>query len=74
MSNIATLQVKWIRIIPYAYWPPGVYYWDNVKVVKEPVKEPTTRSAAKAEQKPRSRVTPQSAVPENVRSIVLDPS
>jgi len=37
MSNIATLQVKWIRIIPYAYWPPGVYYWDNVKVVEEPV-------------------------------------
>jgi len=37
MSNVITLQVKWIRIIPYAYWPPGVYYWDNVKVVEEPV-------------------------------------
>jgi len=37
MSNALTLQVKWIRIIPYAYWPPGVYYWDNVKVVEEPV-------------------------------------
>ncbi|MBN1345263.1 MAG: hypothetical protein JXQ73_21400 [Phycisphaerae bacterium] len=36
MSNVVTLQVKWIRIIPYAYWPPGVYYWDNVKVVEEP--------------------------------------
>ncbi len=38
MANVITLQVKWIRIIPYAYWPPGVYYWDNVKVVEEPVK------------------------------------
>ncbi len=38
MSNIVTMQVKWIRIIPYAYWPPGVYCWDNVKVVEEPVK------------------------------------
>jgi hypothetical protein len=39
MSNVITLQVKWIRIIPYAYWPPGVYYWDNVKVVEEPTDE-----------------------------------
>ncbi len=39
MSNITTVQVRWIRIIPYAYWPPGVYYWDNVKIVAEPVKE-----------------------------------
>ncbi len=37
MSNVATVHVKWIRIIPYAYWPPGTFYWDNVKVVEEPV-------------------------------------
>jgi hypothetical protein len=38
LSSGQTLGVKWIRIIPYAYWPPGVFYWDNVKVVEEPVK------------------------------------
>jgi len=36
MSNVATVQVRWIRIIPYAYWPPGLFYWDNVKIVQEP--------------------------------------
>jgi len=36
MSNAITVTVQWIRIIPYAYWPPGEFYWDNVKVVEEP--------------------------------------
>jgi len=36
MSNVVTVQVRWIRIIPYAYWPPGLFYWDSVKVVEEP--------------------------------------
>jgi len=36
MSNVATVHVKWIRIVPYAYWPPGEFYWDDVKVVEEP--------------------------------------
>lgn len=38
MSDVVTVQVRWIRIIPYAYWPPGLFYWDDVKVVEEPVK------------------------------------
>ncbi len=37
-AKTTTLHVRWIRIIPYAYWPPGVYYWDHVKVVEEPVR------------------------------------
>jgi hypothetical protein len=36
MSDKTSLQVQWIRIIPYGYWPPGVCLWDNVKVVEEP--------------------------------------
>ena len=38
MSKVATVHVKWIRIIPYGYWPPGVFYWDNVKIVEEEVR------------------------------------
>ena len=26
----------WIRIMIFAYWPPGLYYVDNVKVVPVP--------------------------------------
>ncbi len=27
-----TPRVKWIRVMLFAYWPPGVYYFDNVVV------------------------------------------
>ncbi len=36
LTSGTTLPIRWIRIIPYAYWPPGLFYWDNVKVVEEP--------------------------------------
>ena len=26
-------EVRWIRVMIFAYWPPGIYYFDNVKVV-----------------------------------------
>ncbi len=29
-------RARWIRVIPYAYWPADEYYWDNVRVVEEP--------------------------------------
>jgi hypothetical protein len=28
-----TPDVKWVRVIIFAYWPPGTYYFDNVKLV-----------------------------------------
>jgi hypothetical protein len=33
--------VQKLRVIIYAYWPPGEYLFDNVRLVEEP--EPTTR-------------------------------
>lgn len=33
--------VQKLRVIIYSYWPPGVYEWDNVRLVEEPL--PTTR-------------------------------
>jgi hypothetical protein len=27
-------DVRFVRVLLYAYWPPGVYYFDNVKVVE----------------------------------------
>jgi len=27
--------VRWIRVVLYAHWPPGVYYWDNVWVYED---------------------------------------
>jgi len=26
---------EYIRVIPYAYWPPGDYYWDNITITLE---------------------------------------
>ena len=37
LTDGPSLKVKWLRVIPYAYWPPGRFYWDNVRVVEEPV-------------------------------------
>ena len=31
----ATPAVKAIRVMLYAYWPPGVYYFDNVRVCEQ---------------------------------------
>jgi hypothetical protein len=29
-------DVKWMRVMLFAYWPPGIYYFDNVKLVPVP--------------------------------------
>ena len=29
-------NLKWARLCLYAYWPPGVFYFDNVKLVEVP--------------------------------------
>jgi len=50
-------EVRWIRVMLFAYWPPGVYYFDNVKVVplaeegEEKSKAPEKRRAAKEARK-----------------------
>ncbi|MFQ6047754.1 MAG: hypothetical protein ACE5K7_00135 [Phycisphaerae bacterium] len=36
-------DVQWLRIVLYAHWPPGIYYWDNVRLSAEP--GVTSRSA-----------------------------
>ena len=28
------LHVRWIRVVLYAYWPPGTYYFDAVRVAE----------------------------------------
>ena len=42
-------NVEWLRIIVYAYWPPGDYYFDNVLLYKDP-----RQKAPLGEQKPRT--------------------
>jgi len=27
--------VDYVRVIPYPYWPPGMYFWDNVTLTEE---------------------------------------
>jgi hypothetical protein len=27
--------VQYVRVIPYPYWPPGIYYFDNVTLTEE---------------------------------------
>ncbi len=31
-----TPDVKWVRVIIFAYWPPGTYYFDNIRLVPAP--------------------------------------
>jgi len=40
--------VKWVRIVLYAYWPVGIYYWDDVWIYEDPVKPSTSRNAKAA--------------------------
>lgn len=30
--TLRTPGVKWVRVMIFAYWPPGTYYFDNVKI------------------------------------------
>jgi len=45
-----TPKVKWIRVMLYAYWPPGTYYFDNVRVFpaeKEKAKKLSSKRKSK---------------------------
>src|SRR5262249_61788217 len=33
-----TPDVRYVRVLLYAYWPPGVYYFDNVRLTEAPDK------------------------------------
>ncbi len=33
-KRVTFKNLKWARLCLYAYWPPGVYYFDNVKLVE----------------------------------------
>lgn len=35
-----TPDVKWVRVIIFAYWPPGTYYFDNVRLAPVPADDP----------------------------------
>ena len=41
--TVRSADVTWLRVMIFAYWPPGIYYFDNVKVVPvdPPPKEKT---------------------------------
>ncbi|MFW6107105.1 MAG: hypothetical protein ACOC8A_00295 [bacterium] len=32
-------DVKWMRVMLYAYWPLGKYYWDNIVLTEEAVED-----------------------------------
>lgn len=51
-----TPDVKWMRVILYAHWPPGKYYFDNVRICKI-----LGTKAISKEQAPASRHEPDSA-------------
>jgi hypothetical protein len=49
-------NVQWLQIQVYAYWPPGTYYFDNVKLYKDPQqKAPLTEEPARTESFEKSR-------------------
>ena len=49
-SREITENVRWIRITLYPYWPPGQYWYDNVRVVEvEPDKEQAKPDAEEAD-------------------------
>ncbi|MCX8036154.1 MAG: hypothetical protein N3D11_03675 [Candidatus Sumerlaeia bacterium] len=44
-----TPGVTEMRVVLFAYWPPGEYYWDNVEIVEVPEAEAAAIRAAKAQ-------------------------
>lgn len=40
------LEIRWIRVELYAYWPPGTYYFDDVRVEEVPPGEGGTKKAS----------------------------
>lgn len=58
-----TPAVTEIRVMLYAYWPPGLYYWDNVAIAEVPESEAAALRAERAkkradEKKKKARPTP----------------
>jgi hypothetical protein len=47
-----TPAVAEIRVMLFAYWPPGLYYWDNVEIAEVPEAEAAAIRAAKAKEQP----------------------
>ena len=41
-----TEDVRWIRVMLYPYWPPGVYEFDNIRVYEVPPSETRNRRDA----------------------------
>ena len=52
-----TPDVKWVRVIIFAYWPPGTYYFDNVKLVPvaAPPPSPPEKPPANPKEKPKEK-------------------
>jgi len=56
-----TPAVTEVRVMLFSYWPPGLYYWDNVEITEVPEAEAAAVRAAKAKDqppKPTPRPTP----------------
>jgi len=47
-----TPDVTEIRVMLFSYWPPGIYYWDNVEITEAPEAEAAAVRAAKAKEQP----------------------
>ncbi len=47
-----TPAVTEIRVVLFAYWQPGEYYWDNVEMVEVPEAEAAAIRAARAKEQP----------------------
>jgi len=50
-----TPSVIEMSVVLYAYWPPGVYYWDNIELTEVPEAEAAAIRAAKEKQKPPAK-------------------
>lgn len=53
-----TPDVTEIRVMLMSYWPPGVYYWDNVEITEVSEAEAAAIRAAKAKEQPQPTPTP----------------
>lgn len=69
-----TPAVEHIRVMLMAYWPPGVYYWDNVSITEVPEAEAAQIRAERAKERAKTlpRFTPTPVAHRAGESFVIE--